>query len=241
MSNIFKVFFSISAIIFLSGCDFFNNEKKQIELCKNQLNEAHKNSPLNDFDHNKFSDLLDTRYSLYKEMFEEASEETSIDTDLLAAISFQESQWDPKAQSNMGVRGMMMVTLETAAIVGVKKRLNPEQNIKGGARYLAILMDKNIYGKTAGDQLSIVLASYNLGPTNIINISKTIDKIPSELTWLDIEDKLKKINGEDVNLVDVNDYSRGQQAIDYVYRIKNYYELMAAHSCTNSKDQLIFF
>jgi membrane-bound lytic murein transglycosylase F len=174
-------------------------------------------------------------------MFDEASIETSINTDLLSAISFQESQWDPRAQSNMGVRGMMMVTLETAALVGVEKRLNPEQNIKGGARYLAILMDKNIYGKTTGDQLSITLASYNLGPTNIINISKTIDKIPSEITWFDIEDKLQEIKGEDVNLVDVNDYSRGQQAIDYVYRIKNYYELMAAHSCTNPKDQLTFF
>ena len=53
----------------------------------------------------------------------DASEETLIDTDLLAAISFQESQWDPKAKSNMGVRGMMMVTLETAAIVGVEKRV----------------------------------------------------------------------------------------------------------------------
>jgi|TARA_B110000977_G_scaffold184469_1_gene248199 membrane-bound lytic murein transglycosylase F len=241
MDNIFKVFFSISTIFLLSACDFLGFEKRQAEVCKNLLNEAHINSPLNDFDHNKFSDLLDTRYSLYKEMFEEASEETSIDTDLLAAISFQESQWDPKAISSMGVRGMMMVTLETAAIVGVEKRLNPEQNIKGGAKYLAILLDKNIYGKTSGDQLSISLASYNLGPTNIINIANTIDKEPSEITWFDVEAKLDNINGADVNLRDVDNYSRGQQAIDYVYRIKNYYDLMAAYSCTDIKDQVTFF
>jgi membrane-bound lytic murein transglycosylase F len=241
MGNIFKVFFSISTILLLSGCDYFDQEKRHTELCKIQLDEVYKNSPLNNFAQQKFVKLLESRHSLYKEMFDEASIETSINTDLLSAISFQESQWDPRAQSNMGVRGMMMVTLETAALVGVEKRLNPEQNIKGGARYLAILMDKNIYGKTTGDQLSITLASYNLGPTNIINISKTIDKIPSEITWFDIEDKLQEIKGEDVNLVDVNDYSRGQQAIDYVYRIKNYYELMAAHSCTNPKDQLTFF
>ena len=86
-----------------------------------------------------------------------------------------------------------------------------------------------------------VLTASSLKKTGIDVISKMIDKIPSEITWLDIEDKLKQINGEDVNLVDVNNYSRGQQAIDYVYRIKNYYELMAAHSCTNSKDQLTFF
>ena len=174
-------------------------------------------------------------------MFEKASEETLIDTDLLAAISFQESQWDPKAKSNMGVRGMMMVTLETAAIVGVEKRLNPEQNIMGGAKYLAMLQDKNIYGKTTADQLSISLAKYNLGPTNIINIAKEIDKEPDEITWSDLENELKNISGKDVNLIDVNGYSRGQQAIDYVYRVKSYYNLLAAHSCTKPKDQLTFF
>ena len=241
MGNIFKVFFGISVIFLLSGCDSFDSEKRQIELCENQLIEVYKNSPLNNFERDKFSNLLIKRFSLYEEMFKEASIETSINSDLLAAISFQESQWDPRAKSNMGVRGMMMVTLETAALVGVEKRLNPEQNIKGGARYLAILKEKNVFGKTTADQLSITLASYNLGPTNIINIAKTIDKIPSEITWIDIEDKLKNINGEDVNLVDVNGYSRGQQAIDYVYRIRSYYDLMAAHSCTNPKDQLTFF
>jgi membrane-bound lytic murein transglycosylase F len=241
MGNIFKIFFGISTIFLLSGCDSFDYEERQIELCENQLIEVYKNSPLNNFEKDKFSNLLIKRFSLYEEMFKEASLETSINSDLLAAISFQESQWDPRAKSNMGVRGMMMVTLETAALVGVEKRLNPEQNIKGGARYLAILKDKNVFGKTTADQLSITLASYNLGPTNIINIAKTIDKIPSEITWIDIEDKLKNINGEDVNLVDVNGYSRGQQAIDYVYRIRSYYDLMAAHSCTNPKDQLTFF
>jgi membrane-bound lytic murein transglycosylase F len=241
MGNIFKVFFGISAIFLLSGCDSFDYEKRQIELCENQLIEVYKNSPLNNFERDKFSNLLIKRFSLYEEMFKEASLETSINSDLLAAISFQESQWDPRAKSNMGVRGMMMVTLETAALVGVEKRLNPEQNIKGGARYLAILKEKNFFRKTTADQLSITLASYNLGPTNIINIAKTIDKIPSEITWIDIEGKLKNINGEDVNLVDVNGYSRGQQAIDYVYRIRSYYDLMAAHSCTNPKDQLTFF
>ena len=241
MGNIFKVFFTISVFFLLSGCDSFNSEKRQIKMCKIQLDQSYDKSKLNNFEQDKFANLLANRFPIYEEMFMNASIETSINKDLLAAISFQESQWDPRAKSNMGVRGMMMVTLETAAMVGVEKRLNPEQNINGGARYLAILKDKNIFGKTTADQLSITLASYNLGPTNIINIAKTINKEPSEITWFDLENKLKNITGEDVNLIDVNGYSRGQQAIDYVYRVKNYYELMAAHSCTNPKDQLTFF
>jgi len=241
MGNNFKVFFSILTFVVISSCDVFLSKNQKDFICAPLLEEVYEKTPLNNFEQTKFKDLLENRFPKYKEMFEKASEETSINSDLLAAVSFQESQWDPKAKSNMGVRGMMMVTLETAAIVGVEKRLNPEQNIMGGAKYLAMLQDKNIYGKTTGDQLSISLAKYNLGPTNIINIAKEIDKTPEEITWPDIEKELKNINGEDLNLVDVNGYSRGQQAIDYVNRVRSYYKLMAAHSCTQPKDQLTFF
>ncbi|MDC1188046.1 UvrB/UvrC motif-containing protein [Gammaproteobacteria bacterium] len=127
MGNIFKVFFSFSAMILLSSCDIFLVEKKQIEQCNNHLEMVYENTPLNNFEQTKFKDLLENRFPKYEEMFYKASIETSIDSELLAAISFQESQWDPRAKSNMGVRGMMMVTLETAAIVGVEKRLNPDK------------------------------------------------------------------------------------------------------------------
>ena len=180
-------------MLILSSCDVFLAQEKDAFECESHLEEVYAKTPLNNFEQTKFKDLLENRFPKFKEMFEKASEETLIDTDLLAAISFQESQWDPKAKSNMGVRGMMMVTLETAAIVGVEKRLNPEQNIMGGAKYLAMLQERNIYGKTTADQLSISLAKYNLGPTNIINIAKEIGKEPDEITWPDLEDKLKNI------------------------------------------------
>jgi membrane-bound lytic murein transglycosylase F len=241
MGNIFKVFFSLATLAVLSSCDVFLVQNNDGFDCESNLEKVYEKTSLNNFEQTKFKDLLTNRFPKYSQMFEQASEQTAIDSDLLAAISFQESQWDPKAKSNMGVRGMMMVTLETAAIVGVEKRLNPEQNITGGAKYLAILQDRNVYGKTTADQLSISLAKYNLGPTNIINIAKEIDKTPEEITWPDIENKLKNITGEDVNLIDVNGYSRGQQAIDYVHRVKSYYQLLAAHSCTHPKDQLTFF
>ena len=241
MGNIFKVFLSLSALSVLSSCDVFLAQNDDGFECESNLKKVYEKTSLNNFEQTKFKDLLKNRFPKYSQMFEQASEQTAIDSDLLAAISFQESQWDPKAKSNMGVRGMMMVTLETAAIVGVEKRLNPEQNITGGAKYLAILQDRNVYGKTTADQLSISLAKYNIGPTNIINIAKEIDKTPEEITWPDIENKLKNITGEDVNLIDVNGYSRGQQAIDYVHRVKSYYQLLAAHSCIHPKDQLTFF
>ena len=156
-------------------------------------------------------------------------------------ISFQESQWDPRAKSSMGVRGMMMVTLETAALVGVEKRLNPEQNIKGGAKYFAMLYEKNKIGPTQADKLSTTLASYNLGPTNIINLANEISNDIEKVSWNEIKDKLKDIESSEFNLTDNGSYTRGQQAIDYVNRVQDYYRLLSAHSCIAPKDQLTFF
>jgi len=223
--------------IILIGC---SDTSKELS-CKEILELAYTNSSLNNFEKNKFKDLFSNRYPKYDVMFQDAANETNIEKNLLAAISFQESQWDPRAQSSMGVRGMMMVTLETAALVGVEKRLNPEQNIKGGARYFAILKEKNKIGPTEADKLSIILASYNLGPTNIIKIASLVNPNIQDVLWNEIKEELSTINGEDLNLTDNESYSRGQQAIDYVDRVKNYYQLLSAHSCVAPKDQLAFF
>tara|TARA_Y100000741_G_scaffold287141_1_gene227096 strand:- start:581 stop:1267 length:687 start_codon:yes stop_codon:yes gene_type:complete len=223
--------------IILIGC---SDTSKELS-CKEILELAYTNSSLNNFEKNKFKDLFSSRYPKYDVMFEDAANETNIEKNLLAAISFQESQWDPRAQSNMGVRGMMMVTLETAALVGVEKRLNPEQNIKGGARYFAILKEKNKIGPTEADKLSIILASYNLGPTNIIKVASLVNPNIQDVLWNEIKEELSTINGEDLNLTDNESYSRGQQAIDYVDRVKDYYQLLSAHSCVAPKDQLAFF
>ena len=139
MRNIFRFFlYSIAALV-VFGCE---QTSEKID-CEDILEKTYSDSSLNNFEKNKFKDLLKNRYPEFDVMFEEAAKETSIEKNLLAAISFQESQWDPKAISNMGVRGMMMVTLETAALVGVEKRLDPEQNI--------IIGNVALYGATGGD------------------------------------------------------------------------------------------
>ena len=59
--------------------------------------------------------------------------------------------------------------------------------------------------------------------------------------WNEIKEELSTIKGEDLSLSDSGSYTRGQQAIDYVDRVKNYYQLLSAHSCVAPKDQLTFF
>jgi membrane-bound lytic murein transglycosylase MltF len=229
--NIFKLFLGVVCFLTMLGCEQKKEDADEIFSCEDNANNIYQNSSLNNFEKSKFDKLLNEKFLLYENLFKKAGEENNVEWELLAAISFQESQWDPRAKSNMGVRGMMMVTLQTAAIVGVKNRLDPEQSINGGSKYIASLLEKNIFGKSQSDQLAISLASYNLGPTNIINIAQTIDKEPDQMIWEDFVSVLKNLSGEDVNLVDKNGYKRGQQAIDYVHRVEDYYKLMIAYSC----------
>ncbi|HEU0282927.1 MAG TPA: transporter substrate-binding domain-containing protein, partial [Gallionella sp.] len=73
----------------------------------------------------------------YRTLFEEAAGLTGFDWRLLAALAYQESQWDPLATSFTNVRGMMMLTEDTADRMEVKNRLDARESILAGARYLA--------------------------------------------------------------------------------------------------------
>ncbi len=92
-------------------------------------------------------DYVDTRTFLravdavlpqLKPLFEKYAEE--IDWRLLAAIAYQESHWDAQATSPTGVRGMMMLTKNTAQSLGITDRTDAEQSISGGVRYLQDMM-----------------------------------------------------------------------------------------------------
>ena len=79
-----------------------------------------------------FIKAVEKKLPKYRPIFEKYSQD--IDWRLLAAISYQESHWEPHARSHTGVRGMMMLTLPTAKQMGIKSRLDAEQSIRGGAK-----------------------------------------------------------------------------------------------------------
>jgi len=78
----------------------------------------------------------------WEELFKEAAVQTDQHWTLLAAISYQESHWNPKAISKTGVRGLMMLTQTTAKEVGISKRTDPKQSVKGGSIYFQNLLEK---------------------------------------------------------------------------------------------------
>jgi len=83
--------------------------------------------------------------------------------DLLRAVIRVESNFDPKAVSPAGAKGLMQLMPMTARACGVRNIFDPSENILGGARYLSELASG-----FRGD-LVLTLAAYHAGPTNVIN------------------------------------------------------------------------
>ena len=118
---------------------------------------------LNDADVTTFLARIQGRLPHYRAYFHDAQAQTGVDWRLLAALAYQESHWDPLATSPTGVRGMMMLTSETADRLGVADRLDARASILGGARYFSMLRDQLPDEIPEPDRGWMTAAAYNLG------------------------------------------------------------------------------
>ena len=99
----------------------------------------------------------------FRHWFKEAADLTGIEWQVLAALAYQESHWDPNATSYTNVRGMMMLTEETADRMNVENRLDAHSSIIAGARYLQLLKEQLPLRMNEEDRLWMALAAYNQG------------------------------------------------------------------------------
>ena len=112
-----------------------------------------------------------------------AARETQVEPALIRAVINVESGYNPSARSHAGAVGLMQLMPGTAQRYGVTNRLDPEQNIRGGARYLRDL--KAMFN----NNLQLVLAAYNAGEQAVIRYGKkippfreTVEYVPKVLT-----------------------------------------------------------
>ncbi len=96
-------------------------------------------------------------FEKYGAEIQKASEKYSVDYNLVRAVIKAESNFNPKAVSRAGARGLMQLMPQTAYLLQVDDSFHPEQNIDGGVRYLRYLM--NVFN----DNLPLALAAYNAG------------------------------------------------------------------------------
>ena len=94
---------------------------------------------------------------LYEPYVLEHANRHSLRPELVRAVIQVESGYNPRALSPKGAMGLMQLMPDTARMLGVQRPYDPEQNIRGGTRYLRLLLDKY-----DGNE-ELALAAYNAG------------------------------------------------------------------------------
>ena len=99
--------------------------------------------------------------SKYLDFITQASEKHQVDAALIRAVIHAESAFNPSARSPVGAQGLMQLMPGTAKDLGVTNSLDPEQNINGGAKYLAQML------ATFDNDIALATAAYNAGPNAV--------------------------------------------------------------------------
>ncbi|MGK3143348.1 membrane-bound lytic murein transglycosylase MltF [Pantoea sp. C2G6] len=148
---------------------------------------------------------------------------THIDWRLLAAISYQESHWNPQATSPTGVRGMMMLTRNTAESLDVGDRTDPEQSIRGGSQYLQDMMARVPQTIPEDERIWFALAAYNMGYAHMLDVLKlTARQGGNPDSWADVKLRLPMLSQKRYYTQTAYGYARGHEAYNYVENIRKY-------------------
>jgi membrane-bound lytic murein transglycosylase F len=164
----------------------------------------------------------------YRKLFHQAQELTDIDWRLLAAVSYQESHWDTLATSPTNVRGLMMLTEDTADHLGVTDRLDPKQSIPAGARYIQSIKDSLPLKITEPDRTWIALSAYNTGYGHIEDarmLAKRLKLNPD--SWTDLKKALPLLAKSEYHDSLRHGYARGGEAVIFVENLRTYYDILA--------------
>ena len=177
-----------------------------------------------------FYQRIKSRLKNYEEYFQNYGKKYDIPWTLLASIAYQESHWNPNAKSFTGVRGMMMLTNNTAKLLGVKNRLNPQESIRGGTRHIKEMI-KSVPEEVEGEnRLQFALAAYNIGMGHILDAQKLAQKFGyNENVWSDLKKVLPLLEEKKYNQTLKYGYARGSEPVKYVESIYNYRNILENH------------
>jgi membrane-bound lytic murein transglycosylase F len=169
----------------------------------------------------------ESRLPRYRAMFEAAGAESGIDWRLLAAIGYQESHWRANAVSPTGVRGIMMLTQDTADYLGLEDRTDPESSIFGGARYFARQTERVADTVAEPDRTWMALAAYNVGFNHIKDVRMIVEWQGGDPdSWIDISAALPlKAQKKWYSKLPYG-YARGWEPVLYVNNIRAYYNIL---------------
>lgn len=169
---------------------------------------------------------FDNRLYKYRDLFLTAGDTTGIDWRILAAIGYQESHWVADAVSPTGVRGLMMLTRNTADFMGVADREDPLESIPAGAKYFSRMRNR-LEDIPEPDRTWFALAAYNVGYGHLQDarrIARMQGKNPDR--WVDVKETLPLLAQRHWFSKVPHGYARGWEPVQYVNNVRTYYEIL---------------
>ena len=201
--------------------DFFNTMNEDGTLARLEEKYLGHGEDFDYVDTRTFLRAVDSVLPELQPLFEKYA--LQIDWRLLAAISWQESHWDTQATSPTGVRGLMMLTKNTAQSLGLSDRTDAEQSISGGARYLQDMMSKVPDSVPQEEKIWFALAAYNMGYAHMLDARALTAKTKGNPdSWADVKQRLPLLSQKPYYSKLTYGYARGHEAYAYVENIRKY-------------------
>lgn len=175
-----------------------------------------------------FRDPVNGVISEYDGFFRRYSQQTGWDWRLVAAQCYQESCFDPKAESFAGAKGLMQIMPKTAEHLGLAEAdiFNPEKSIAAACKYIVELSDAFKDVPDGYERQNFVLASYNGGAGHIrdaMAMAQADGK--NQYFWDDVKGYVLKLATPEYYRKPIvkHGYMRGSETVGYVDNIRRRY------------------
>ncbi len=220
---------------------FFNKIKADGSL-RNLLDRYYgHNERLNTLDVSTFLKDCNSLLPKYQRLFKQAENITGIDWRLLAALSYRESHWDTYNTSPTNVRGLMMLTEETADAMGVSDRLDPKQSIPAGAKYLLKLIDTVPDRVPQPDRTYMALAAYNIGYAHVEDARVLAARLKlNPDSWADVKKTLVLLKNPEYYSTVKFGYASGGAPVVFVESVRSYQRILERQQPKNGFDLNLF-
>ncbi len=187
-----------------------------------------------------FLDDVENRINPYLSAFKAAGKKYQIDWRLLAAMAYQESKWQPNAESSKGAYGIMQITPPTAQSIGLNNPSNPTENIMAAAKYLDQLRDQVNDNAPEPDRTYLAMAAYNIGIGHLNDaIALTRQQGGNPDRWRDVRPRLLQLSDPAVYRKLKAGYARGAETVQYVENIRALHDLLIWVELRQGQDQTI--
>lgn len=182
---------------------------------------------------------IEDRLPQFEPLFRQVASEVDMDWIMLAAVSYQESHWNPRARSPTGVRGLMMLTLPTARQLGVDNRLDAEQSLRAGAQYLLNLHTRLPERIVEPDRMKLALAAYNVGYGHMEDARILTERSGDNPDiWDDVKRYLPLLQRREYFETLRFGYARGTEAVTYVDNIYHFYNILESHAWMQERETM---